>query len=263
MKTLAAAALACALLSACATTQYTSGADYADRTALYYDQTTDVAALGTTTASLDQEISAIAAVEPSLVFPARIGIAHISEGRLASVPAAHLAAWSPLRERIEPRLGEVVPISPLITGMVSKPAPRGQRDATIANIRRGAARQHVDYVLVYETHRPTSHRDKNALSLSDLSIIGMFVLPSREVEVEATASAIMLDVRNGYPYGTASGVATKDGVATLHGAGDKERKLEAVARTEAVRDLADDVDEMLDQLTDRLAARRVASLSGN
>ena len=258
MKTRATAALACALLSACATTQYTSGADYADRTALYYDLPARSATALASTASLDREISAIAAVEPSLVLPARIGLAYIDKGRLASVPAEHAAAWAPLRERIEPRLGEVVPISPLITGMVSKTAPRFERDQTIANIRRGSARQHVDYVLVYEV-TDTDTTSGNALKAADWSILGLFLLPSREVEVKAAASAVLIDVRNGYPYGTASGLATEDGLATSHSAGDKRRKLKGRAADAAVEALATDVDTMWTELIETVLTRDAAA----
>ena len=243
------AACASLLLGACATTQYTSGEDYAARGAALYTPATYTSGGG-----VDADIATIAAVEPSLAFPARIGIAHIRHGQLAAVPPKHLEAWTPLRERIEPRLGEVVPISPLIAGMVAAPVQPGQATPVVDNIRRGAARQHVDYVLIYETHRPRTERTRNGLSFADLSIIGLFVLPTRDVAVEATASAVLLDVRNGYPYGTASGVATKDGLATADKAYGKSKRLGERASTEAVRELARDVDDMLDQLTDRLAA---------
>ena len=258
MKHLTAALALSTLLTACATSQYTSGAAYNDRTEALYGVATGAASPYAPTAGVDADIQRIAAVEPNLVFPARIGIAHIDRGRLSAVPPAHLDAWTPLRERIEPRLGEVVPISPLITAMVAKSAQRGDVVNVVNDIRRGAARQHVDYVLVYETLEPRDTRRTNGLAFTDLSVLGLFVLPSREVEVEATASAVLLDVRNGYPYGTASGVATQDGVATAYRAYEKSRELEHVARVEAVRHLAEDVDDMLDQLTDRLATQASA-----
>ena len=258
MKHVLAAALAAIALSACATSQYTSGSVYNARTAAYYGtQGSDVTGY-TPSADVAADIAAIADVEPNLVFPARIGIAHLDRGRLAAVPPEHLDAWTPLRERIEPRLGEVVPISPLITAMVAKPAHRGDVVNVVDDIRRGAARQHVDYVLIYETLEPRDRRKTNGLGFTDWSILGLFVLPTRDVEVEATASAVLIDVRNGYPYGTASGVTTKDGVATAYRAYDKTRDMREVASVEAVRRLADDVDAMLDQLTDRLAAQASA-----
>ena len=255
MKRIATALALSTLLTACATTQYTSGSVYNKRTTALYGNAPAVTASYTPTADVDADVTRIAGVEPNLAFPARIGIAHINRGQLASVPPAHLEAWSPLRERIEPRLGEVVPISPLITAMIAKPTHRGDVVNIVDDIRRGAARQHVDYVLIYETLEPRDRSETNGLAFTDWSILGLFVLPSRDVEVEATASAVLLDVRNGYPYGTAGGVATKDGVATAHGSRDKRQKMGRTAELEAVRLLAADVDDMLDQLTDRLAVQ--------
>ncbi len=256
MKTLFTTACATMLLSACATTQYTSGADYAARTtALYSPEPATDAAL-VSDSGVDADIARIAAVEPALAFPARIGIAYIDEGRIAGIPAAHQQSWAPLSERIAGRFGEVVPISPLIAGMVAEgPEPDRWRPDTsqlIANIRRGAARQHVDYVLVYEVS-DTDTTKGNALKAADWSILGLFMLPSRDVEVRAAASAVLLDVRNGYPYGTASGLATKDGLATGYGANDKRRKLKGRATDAAVEALALDVDTMWTQLIETVA----------
>jgi len=54
------------------------------------------------------------------------------------------------------------------------------RDKTtvIDHIRRGAARQHLDYVIAYEVTDKTKS-DGNALRLADLTVLGLFVLPSR------------------------------------------------------------------------------------
>ena len=260
MKTPVATLFAALLLSACATTQYTSGADYNARTAALYQP----AGLTTADAGVDADITRIAAVEPELAFPARIGIAYLDGGRIAAIPPSHQPSWAPLSERIAGRFGEVVPISPLIAAMVGEGAPIGRPDAsqTIANIRRGAARQHVDYVLVYEV-QDTANTSGNALKAADWSILGLFMLPSREVEVQASASALLLDVRNGYPYGTASGLATKDGLATSYGANDKRRKLRGRATDAAVEALALDVDTMWTQLIETVAVEnaRMASVA--
>ena len=248
------------LLSACATTQYTSGADFNARTLAVanYSGKHSVEPDNKTLTSINHEIAEIAAVEPALVFPARIGIAHIHRGKLTSIPSEHMEAWLPLQKRIETGLGEMVPISPLISAMVNTSESRDTVDSVVNRIRRGAARQHVDYVLIYETHQPKQAVEKNGLSFTDLSVIGLFVLPSRNIDVEASASAILLDVRNGYPYGTASGFATRDGAATSYQAWDKRRSMEAMAEKAAVEALATDVDDMLDQLMEELALEKTA-----
>lgn len=71
--------LALSLLGACATTsQYTSGQAYLatyDHSA--YESSSEI----------DNEIKQIAAIEPRLAFPARVGLACIQRGKLTSVPA--------------------------------------------------------------------------------------------------------------------------------------------------------------------------------
>jgi len=233
-------------LAACATTQMTSGAAYNARS---------VTGNYATSSDVDSEIAKIAAVEPNLSFPARIGIAYVDRGRLQTVPSDHLQSWSPLVDKLQSDLGEIVPISPLVAQMVANSDREFGPTDTINNIRRGAARQHVDYVLIYEVAQTDQDKRSNALSVTDLSIIGLFLMPSRELEVEATASAIFLDVRNGYPYGTATDLATKDGLTTASRAGSKRRKLQDRAEIAAVDALAEDVEAMFDALI----AERVSS----
>lgn len=60
------------------------------------------------------------------------------------------------------------------------------------------------------------------------------MLPSRNLKVEATASAILLDVRNGYPYLTGSTFADKKSLRTVVGKVDRKDKLKMAARQTAV-----------------------------
>ena len=199
------------MLGACSTTlQTSSGSDYLAR----YDASHEIANGAPT--DVDDDVRRIAAIEPTLAFPARIGLARIHNGSLTALPADEARIWQDLIDELGDQYGAFVPVSPLIASMVGEPAAPGmdRAAAVIANIRRGAARQHLDYVLTYEVG--TSRQQKaNALALADLTIIGMFVLPSRTVEVEATASGLMLDVRTGYPYATLTTHADKSGVSRV------------------------------------------------
>jgi len=68
-------------LAACShTTQYTSGKDYLNR----YDKS--AATLSASNGTIESDIRNIAAIEPDLQFPARIGLARIERGRLISIP---------------------------------------------------------------------------------------------------------------------------------------------------------------------------------
>lgn len=203
------AATMLASLGACsATLQSSSGADYLAG----YDASHEIAN-GMAT-DVDQDVRRIAAIEPTLAFPARIGLARIEHGSITALPSDEARIWHDLVVEMGDQYGEFVPVSPLIASMVGEPAAPGmdRAAAVIANIRRGAARQHLDYVLTYEVG--SSREEKaNALALADLTIIGMFVLPSRTIEVDATASGLMIDVRTGYPYATLTTHADKSGVS--------------------------------------------------
>ena len=236
-------------LAACShTTQYTSGKDYLKR----YDKS--AATLTTHTGSIDADIRNIAAIEPDLQFPARIGLARIERGRLISVPQDESESWTKLYNRLGPSFGEFVPVSPLIASMVSAPRKAHERAQIVNDIRRGSARQHLDYVLIYEVS-DTSDQSRNALQLADLSILGLFVLPSRNMKVDSTATAMLIDVRNGYPYGTATAFAERKAITTVIGSNGRKGKLKDKARVIAVEELSDEVEEFMFELRDITAEK--------
>ena len=241
------------LLGACsATLQTTSGADYL---AAYDDP-----AYQPNTSSLDAEIREIAAIEPNLRFPARIGLARVDRGGgLINMPVEEGYLWQEASETLGADFGEFVPVSPFIASTVSVARPRGDnfRQSTLANIRRGAARQHLDYVLIYEV--TTSHEKKaNILSLGDATLLGLFILPSRQIEVEAVTSAVLMDVRNGYPYATITEYTEKAGLA--RGARQRARKeaLSDAASLKAVEALVDQTELALTALADKQASVELA-----
>lgn len=241
-------------VAACHTSlQTTSGADYLAR----YDASHEIANGAPT--DVDEDVRRIAAIEPNLVFPARIGLARIENGSLTALPADEARIWQDLIEEIGSDYGEFVPVSPLISSMVGEPAAPGmdRAAAVIANIRRGAARQHLDYVVTYEVG--SSRQQKaNALALADLTIIGMFVLPSRTVEVEATASALMLDVRTGYPYTTLTTHADKSGVSRAVSEWSTSLEYADTAEERAVAKLAEEFGKAMGPLAVRAMPRAKA-----
>lgn len=242
------AAAAAFLSAACASSvQTTSGADYLAR------YNTAPGAYGT---ALDGEIREIAAIEPDLRFPARIGLARIEAGRLSTIPEGEGEAWAALAEELDGQYGEFVPVSPLIAAMVApatdKPRYQYTPSDTIAEIRRGAARQHLDYVLAYEVS--SNHRSKgNALAFADLTVIGMFVLPGRSLQAEAAASGILIDVRSGYPYATLTAFADKKGLSRTINAWDVRQELVKDASAKAVLELAGELKTSLGQLAEAAA----------
>ncbi len=209
-------------------------------------------------ASVDRAVFEAAQAEPLLRFPARIGLARLQNGTLTTVPGEEADAWIELVQRRGAEFGEFVTVSPLVaqlaTGSVARDAVRGPVDM----IRVGAARQHLDAVLIYEVGG--SRRDQaTAFSLVDLTIIGAFLIPSRSLEGRATAAAMLVDVRNGYPYGTVLAQAERTGIWTNAGSTERSLDLRRQAEVEAVRKLTAEVATMMDRLKGELARLPAAS----
>lgn len=237
------------------TSQYTSGAAYGAKfTQAAYQ----------TGSGIDADVRRIAAIEPSLSFPARIGIARIENGRLTSVPVDEAYVWQDMTIELGADYGEFVPVSPMITSMVQ--APRGENglrtSSLVDDIRRGSARQHLDHVLIYEVNAKST-KQSNGLRLADLTILGLYVLPSRDVKIDASASAMLIDVRNGYPYGSASAFAQKDKSVTSAGSRKARSKLSEAARVKAVENLSGDVEAFMQELWAKSAEHKAAENKAN
>jgi len=244
------ATLALGALAACSSTvQTTSGAAYIRN----YETPTPMAET-----SFRNKIRETALVEPTLRFPARIGLARVEGGRLTVVPAKEADAWIAIKEKLGPRFGEFVPISPLIAALASgdvghrRPERkyyerRVELDHLIQRIRIGAARQHVDAVLIYEVIGK-KRQSGTALNIADLTIIGAYLFPSRVIKAQGYASAILVDVRNGYPYGTAQAVTKDGGLAPTVWSNEGAILLEQRAKEAAVEALTKDVETMMNRL---------------
>ena len=261
LKATVAAALV-AVLAACEhSVQTTSGSDYLAA----YRATEGSAAEA---AATDAEIFEAANVEPQLRFPARIGLARIGSDGLAPIPAAEAEAWRALAERLGSGYGEFVPVSPLIAALAT-PEPlqpdyrnnpwsqyRKSLAQVVREVRLGAARQHLDAVLIYETSG-TAADTSNVLAVTKLALIGFF-LPTEDVEAQGAAQAVLVDVRNGYTYGMASAVAEKpvQRITTSGNTSAVRRAAAQAAGTRAVAALTGEVETMVRDLRLALAEQR-------
>lgn len=222
---------------------------------------------------MDPAIKRAAAVEPVLTFPARIGIARIDNGILAPIPELEIDAWIKLGERLGPDWGEFVPVSLLIVALATpertaEDAPSSCTDhryyrqtqpmdcvrETVNQIRLGAARQHIDVVLIYEVFG-TGQNTSNPLSVTKLALVGFFLAPSQNLEADGFAHAVLVDVRNGYTYGFASSVADDAAFALSTSVNDNEVMADVLleAKTAATIKLTQEVEVMARNLRQELA----------
>lgn len=180
--------------------------------------------------SIDEEVREIANVEPTLRFPARIGLAKLYNGRISNLTAEEVEGWEKAKEEMGAEFGEFIPVSSMIAELAYT-APKRTKDTPIVKsseifrkVRLGAARQHIDYVLLYEVFSDTK-TTKLASSVANWTIIGGYFIPSRKIQTTGHANALLLDVRSGYPYGTASASLTVDELSAWHNNRDKSRNL--------------------------------------
>ena len=249
-------------LAACGpVVQTTSGGEYLQR----YQSKVPSSATG----GISPDIAAAASLEPVLTLPARIGIARIEGGALSPIPEAEAAAWLQTAQRLGPSFGEFIPVSPLITAMARQavpPLPKlgcygesfgGCVEQTVRDIRLGAARQHLDVVLMYEV-AGQDRSSSNPLAVTKLVLIGLF-LPTENVKVDGIAQALLVDVRNGYTYGFASASAKDAASSFVSFVNGREARKEVAdeAKLAAVRNLTGEVEKMALRLRAELAEKRM------
>ena len=240
--------------------QTSSGVEYLER----YERDALLAKQDGAPTDMDETVRKAASVEPIFSFPAKFGVACIERGQLTGIPDGEVALWTGLVEK-KASLGKFVPISPLIAKFTATAVlpdreryyGRSRTGDLVAMIRLGAARQHVDAVLIYEVGASGRNED-TALAFADVTIIGGAFLPTRQFDAHGVAQAMLLDVRNGYPYGTASAVADLTSYSTSWEAARRSDDLQADAELEVVENLVPEVEAMFDDLVVEMAKKRVA-----
>jgi hypothetical protein len=270
MKHLILATTLAVLLAACSNAvQTSSGAQYLKR---YADAPQSGNPLSTTLSAADDlkgplvtddAIRRAAAIEPDLKLPGRFGLARLINGQLTIIPQEEAALWFEYAKKHQ-SLGEFVPINPLIaafaeSAVISQKKRSWQNGHTVGDvvstIRLGAARQHVDTVLIYEIGTSSSY-GKTPFAITDLTIIGAALLPNRTAKAHGIAHAILLDVRNGYPYGSATAEIDVSGFSTTFGSGKRQIELREEAAESVVAKLIPEVEAMFIKLVEATFAQR-------
>jgi hypothetical protein len=274
MRTLTLCLAAALILAGCGSVQTSSGADYlaryepvetqpqpvVQRTVQRTAGGREIVEETIQTVSTDTLIRHAADVEPLLRFPARIGLARIEAGQLTAIPAGESVLWNALAQR-HGALGSFVAIDPFLADYTVRTVlPQDQRtlrrDAfdIITKIRLGAARQHSDAVLIYEVGS-RSHRIKGVDGLAPIRVLGTAPLPAAPIKKEGVARAFLMDVRNGYPYGTASTSVDLASLGRSFWDDKPDDKLGIEAKNRITQSLVPEVEKVFIGLTKALAAR--------
>ncbi len=278
MKPLVAASIALVSLSACTvhTAQTSSGRDYLARydapkpaaqqivTRTTKEDGSTVEEIVSPEPSLEELIRQAAAVEPLLRFPARIGLARIENGAMTAIPEGEFEVWFELAQA-HGEVGTFVPVDPFIaeytTQTILSDGQRrnlGRATETVNRIRLGAARQHIDAVLIYEVGAK-AEKENTALALADVTVLGGAFLPTRAIDAEGRGRALLMDVRNGYPYGTAQATVDLSRKTSSWGSNEETEALREAATLKVTRDLAREVEAMMGKLVRETKARPIAA----
>ena len=218
----------------------------------YLSNYTNYDATETNASDLNEEVKAIASIEPSIQFPSRIGLVKLFNGRITNLSVEEIEAWEELRRTMGATFGDFIPVSPMIAEMVYTPREtnsksKGNPSDIFRKVRLGAARQHLDHVLIYEVFSETK-TTKLASSVANWTIIGGYFVPSREIETAGFANALLLDVRNGYPYGTASATLNATEFSASQNYRDNSRNLSDKNQVSTVIKLIPEVQQMMEKL---------------
>ena len=201
---------------------------------------------------LNEEVKAIASIEPSIQFPSRIGLVKLFNGRITNLSVQEVEAWEESRTTMGNGLSNFIPVNPMIAEMVYTPRKTNSKSKSnpseiFRKIRLGAARQHLDHVLIYEVFSETK-TTKLASSVANWTIVGGYFVPSREIETTGFANALLLDVRNGYPYGSASASLNAKEFSASQTYRDKSRNLADKNQISTVIKLIPEVQQMMKKL---------------
>ncbi len=166
-----------------------------------YQDTSGASFIAAARGQIDPDVAAVAAIEPDLQFPARIGIARVVNGQLTLPTQAETALFDQTTQNAS-RYGSFVVVNPYLTELLTTarlPVDRNGHAQRIRNVHRQvqltAARQHLDYVMIYEVGA-RSPRTRSPHGLRNIP--GTVSTP--DARVTGIARAVFMDVRTGYPY---------------------------------------------------------------
>lgn len=266
MKRLLPLLLVTCTLSACMNTQSSSGTMYQQR---YRNVPLGTAAgapnaatgdKGSPSYQLNREIRESAAVEPVLRFPARIGIIRLKNSMMTNIPESEAGYWQAAQQKLGGGYGEFVPISPMVVRTAAIDGySYSNNDQLMSQIRLGAARQHLDAVLVYEVFGQET-KQGSMMEVLDLTIVGGFIFPSHTRTSQAYSTGMLIDVVQGYPYGTIQGKAERDERLSSSWGWGVDRAQENLQRIEArsVKNLSEEAVTMFTRLRGELAQKEGA-----
>ena len=208
---------------------------------------------------LDAEVAALYKVAPQISFPARIALVRLNNyGEITRPGEGEIADFSKLAEKLGPEFGEFLVLDPVMAEMAAETVEAQEQNAR-ANLRRGAALIKADYALAY-TVDSSSRSSENVLSITDWTIIGLWLAPSRNVRADSVAQAAFIDIRTGLPMGSTSAEADSEAIARFSTEHSRKRDLAETAEAAAIAELVTNVEDLAIQLMQDARAQQAVEV---
>lgn len=206
----------------------------------------DFAALGMSPADKaalsDSSVQRVLEKKPLAQFPAAIAVAHVQAGSYDSYSYHRFAgdnprgAYSVITNREVETDDDIKAIAalPKVKGVAT--IKRILLDQTLNSdleLRNAAAKLHADLLLVYTFD--TAFYTQN--SAAPLSLISLGILPTEVKKVRSTASALLMDVNNGYIYTVVEATAANDQLANAWTSSEAMDQVRLKSERQAFADL--------------------------
>ncbi|CAG1772221.1 hypothetical protein BAC3_02421 [uncultured bacterium] len=194
----------------------------------------------------DNSITDLMKVEPAASFPARIAVARVQssgyrsmsnqchgEGQFCVITTRDIESDTSF-ERLSklPKVAGVAVMNRLLLP---------ERLVSTFDLRKVAATLKTDLLLIYtlDTAFNIEHTD-----IGPLQVISLGLFPSENAVVTATASAIIIDVRTGFIYGTAESTAKEEQRATPWGSSEAVDDARKQAEKTAFNQLVPEIEKV-------------------
>lgn len=183
---------------------------------------------------------------PRVVVPASVTVAQIGEVAPPSAMLEALEAKGELFSRVNGISGMLTDAGVDSYGRALRPSREMVRDHA-TKLRQLARSLGSDYLLIYGGTVDATDRG-TPLSVLDATIIGAFVVPSRVLEAEGKATAILIDTRSGRVVATATADGNRSGLSPAFGReGAQERQMRRL-RDEVISELTGEIIERFEGL---------------
>lgn len=194
----------------------------------------------------DETIEADFAKKEQLRFPARLAVTGLERNPWGAFADASSFDFESTLAASTTIFSDVLPLPAFVQS--------GVRACTdMERLRKTAARVRADAVLLYE-QRVDLNEETNAWRVLNLTVVGLWVAPSVDMEARIETRAALIDVRNGVIYTTLRDVRSGTASATSAGAGDRAQELKQDLRNESFAALRESLEGKIARMQERAEA---------